>query len=177
MQNLEYVFVLSFDEKTENYFNDIVDFIAKSGASSYMVDAKIQPHITIADFHTDNIATIINELENNICNFRAGFVRWGSIGSFVPQVLFAAPIVNEYLLNTCSKMNGFLKPLASHFGEHYLPLQWVPHTTLATRLDNDSLSKAFASVVQKFSPIEGECVRLELVQCNPYVEIKAWQLG
>lgn len=90
---MEYAIVLHFDEETATYFNGIIKAIAESGSSSYMVDNKTIPHITIADFYTENIDVIITALDNNSAIFSAGEVTWASLGSFIPRVLFAAPIL------------------------------------------------------------------------------------
>jgi len=175
---MEYAMILCFDKDTESYFKNIITAIAESGASSYMSGAKYPPHITIADFQTDEINKIATEIDKNIANFSAGDVAWASLGSFAPRVLFAAPVMNEYLLNACTKINRLIKPLAPHCGGgHYLPFQWVPHTTLASRLDNDSLHKAFGVAIKNFSAVKGKCVKLMLIQCNQYEEIKSWDLA
>jgi len=174
---MDYAIILYFDEETESYFSNIIASIAESGASSYMVEAKVLPHITIADFHTENIDSIVSVLENNISDFSADDIIWASLGSFAPRVLFAAPVMNEYLQNANANINRLLKPLAAHCGYgQYLPFQWVPHTTLASHLDADSLNKAFNVAVQEFSTKKGKCNRLSLLQCNPVKEIRTWNL-
>jgi len=174
---MDYAVVLYLDHETESYFNNIIQSIANNGVSSYMIKKEIIPHITIADFHTEKIDSIVTVLENNISDFMVGDVIWASLGSFVPHVLYAAPVMNEYLLNACININRLIKPLAPHCGYgQYLPFQWVPHTTLASRLDNDSLSDAFNLAIQKFSAVKGKCIKLSLIQCSPVKEIKAWNL-
>jgi len=174
---MDYAVVLYFDKETESYFHDIIASIAHSGVSSYMIDHQIIPHITIADFHTEKIDDIMDVLENNISDFKQGDVIWASLGSFVPRVLFAAPVMNEYLLNSCTRVNSLIKPLAPHCGNgQYLPFQWVPHTTLASRLNGDSLNTAFGVALQKFTAIKGICNKISLIQCNPVKEIKTWSL-
>ncbi len=175
---MDYALTLYFDKDTESYFNSIISSIANSGASSYMVDTNIPPHITIADFYTEEVNIIVSEVDNNITNFTTGDVIWVSLGSFVPNVLFAAPVMNEYLLNACTNINRLVKPFAHHCGYgQYLPLQWVPHTTLASHLDNDSLIQAFNIATQNFTAVKGKCNRLTLAQCNPFIEIKTWDLA
>ena len=174
---MDYAIMLCFDKETESYFNDIITSIAASGASDYMIDAKAIPHITIADFHTEKIGDVISVLEENISGFISGEVMWASLGSFVPWVLFAAPVMNEYLHNACVRINSLIEPLATHCGSgQYLPYKWVPHTTLASRLNHDSLKKAFGVAMQKFSAIKGTCNRISLIQCSPFQEIKTWSL-
>ena len=173
---MDYALVLYFDKETESYFNGIIDSIASSGVSNYMVENNVVPHITIAAFYTEDIGSVVPVIDNNISHFVAGNVVWASIGSFVPRVLFAAPVMNEYLLNACVNMNRLVKPLAHCSYDHYLPYQWVPHTTLASNLESDSLRGAFNIAMQKFSAIAGKCVKLSLIQCNPIKEVKAWDL-
>jgi len=74
-------------------------------------------------------------------------------------------------------MNQIIKPLAPHCGfGQYLPFQWVPHTTLASRLDSDSLKRAFDVAMQKFTAIKGKCISLSLIQCSPVKELKTWDI-
>ena len=174
---MDYAVVLYFDKETESYFRDIIVSIAESEVSNYMIDSNVIPHITIADFHTENIDNVIDALEKSIYDFKLGDVIWASLSSFVPHVLFAAPVMNEYLLDTCVTINRIIKPLAPHCGNgQYLPFQWVPHTTLASRLDSKSLSMAFNIALQRFSAIKGKCNRISLLQCSPVQEIKTWDL-
>lgn len=176
---MDYAFILCFDEKTELSFNTLIELIAESGVSQYMVDAKIPPHISLDCFSTDNIQPIVNALDEHIACFTAGGIVWPSLGMFVPNVLFAAPVLNEYLLNACININRLVQPLST-VGEKgfYLPYQWVPHTTLALQLDNDGLQKAIAIVSKQFSFITGRTNRLKLVayKFKPYKEIKTWDL-
>ena len=176
---MDYAVVLYFDKATESYFRDIITAIANSGASNYMIDNQAIPHITIADFHTLKIEDVTTAFEDNIYEFMSGNVVWASLGSFAPRVLFAAPVMNEYLLNACINANRIIKPHVPHGGGigQYLPFQWVPHTTLASRLDRDSLSKAFDVALQHFSPVRGKCEKLSIVQCSPVLEIKTWELA
>ena len=174
---MDYAIIMCFDEDTEAYFNDIIRAISESGASAYMTDVKIPPHITVAYFRADKIEPIINELDEKISAFKEGEIKWVSLGAFVPNVLFAAPVMSEYLLNACAEMNRLIEPFSTPGDDgNYLPYNWVPHTSLAVRLDKEGLNKAFDMASQKFTPIKGKSRRLLLAECNPYREIKAWSL-
>ena len=172
--------MLCFDQNTESQFNNIFTSIIDGGVSNYMVEAKVPPHITVAYFSADEIEPIINEMDSHVSEFSTGNIIWASLGTFVPKVLFAAPVMNEYLLNTCINANRLIKPLCENgeAGRFYLPYNWVPHTTLALDLDNESLKKAFGIVSQQFTFISGQGNRLLLVEAksNPYNIIKTWEL-
>ena len=176
---MDYAFLLCFDKDTESQFKGIIESIAESGLNRYMIDAKIPPHISIACFSTDDVEPIIHELDGHISSFRAGNIVWPSLGMFVPHVLFAAPIMDEYLLGACININRLIEPFST-VGERgfYLPYQWVPHTTLALQLDEDGLKKATGITLEQFSFITGRSNRLKLVayNYNSYKEIKTWDL-
>ena len=177
---MDYAIALYFDKATADYFCNIINAIARSGGNNYMVDTKIPPHITISFFcaeKIEQIEKIKNELDNNLADFTAGDVIWTSLGIFVPAVIFAAPVLSEYLLNACINANKIVEPF-SEVGDygHYLPFNWVPHTALAVKLDQAGLKTAFDIASQQFNPISGRINRLVLAECNPYKEIAIWDL-
>jgi len=174
---LGYAFILCFDNDVESKFQNIIELIAESGISNYVTDTKIPPHISIAAFTTDNVDPIISKLDGHISDFKPGNIVWPSLGMFVPNVLFFAPVLNEYLLNACININRLIEPLST-VGERgmYLPYNWIPHTTLASKLDNDGLKKAIDITVKRFSFVAGKSNRLILVKSDPYEEIRTWDL-
>ena len=174
---MDYAIILCFDSDTDNYFQNIINSIADSGVSSYMTDKKIPPHITLAFFCTEKIDRVIDELDKRISDFKTGDITWASLGAFVPHALYSAPVLNEYLLNACINANHMVEPFST-VGDngHYLPYQWVPHTSLAVQLDNERLKKAFYIASQQFTAINGKSNRLLLAECNPYTKIKSWDL-
>lgn len=177
---MEYALMLCFDQNTEAHFKNIITSISDSGVSSHMVDANIPPHITIATFDTENIDTVASEIDKNITNFKADNVVWVSLGTFIPSTLFAAPVMNEYLLNACISANTAIKAFSTYgeMGRQYVPYNWVPHTTLAINLTKDMLKKAFNIASQKFTPVMGKCNRLLLAEwkSNPYEIVETWNL-
>ncbi|MCL1823264.1 MAG: hypothetical protein FWG44_03590 [Oscillospiraceae bacterium] len=174
---MDYAIILCFDMETEAKFNKIINTVSESSGNNYMLDNKIPPHITISYFCTDNINQIINMLDNNYSEFNEGEIFWASLGAFVPHTVFASPVLGEYLFNACVKANELVKGLADYgdYGQ-YLPNQWVPHTTLVTKLNKEEAEKAFNAAAQKFSMFGGKSNRLVLAECNPYKKIKTWNL-
>jgi len=102
---MDYAIVLYFDKDTEDYFNKIINDIAYGGVNKYMVDVKIPPHITISFFHINEVDNIINLLDENYLSFPTDTITWVSLGAFIPNVLYAAPVLSKYLLEICDKAN------------------------------------------------------------------------
>jgi 2'-5' RNA ligase len=173
-----YYFVLRFDRETEKRFDAVTRAVAERGANRYMIDAGIPPHVTVSSFcaeRPDDVKTVIDE---NRSLFAAGELIWVSLGAFPPQVLFAAPVLSEYLQDFCVKLNRLISPLAEagDYG-HYLPYQWVPHTTLATQMGESELHAAFETAVRHFTPFGGRSNRLILAEGDPYKELAVWDLS
>ena len=175
---MDYAIILGFDKKTEDKFRDITEAIADSGVNRYMLDNKIPPHVTISCVCTEDVAPVIAALDRYCAKLKPGELFWPSLGSFAPSVLFAAPVLNEYLMNACIGVNKLVKKYAE-IGDsgHYLPYQWVPHTTLAYKLNEAELKKAFEVAVQHFSAFGGKTNRLILAQCNPYKKLQTWEFA
>ena len=175
---MDYAVVLYFNKETEDKIQTIISKVADSGVNSYMIDTKIPPHVTIGAFDSDYEENIlIDKININIHRFQCGDIFWASIGVFNPNVIFLAPVLTEYILFLNKTINQELKTI-TRVGDrgYYLPNQWVPHTAIAIKLNQIELSKAFAVVQEEFVAFAGKVNRLALAKCNPYNEIKVWNL-
>ncbi len=172
---MDYFLILCFDDDTEKRFNALIQAIVQNGVNSYMT--KIPPHVTVSSFYADRPDTVRDAVDAKRSLFSTGDIFWASLGAFTPHTLFAAPVLNEYLQDFCVSMNGLISPLAEagDYG-HYLPYQWFPHTTLAAKLGEGELNKAFETAVRQFTPFGGRSNRLILAEGNPYKEIEVWDL-
>ena len=174
---MDYAICLLFDNATETVFTNIINAIADGGTERYMADTKIPPHITLAFFQTEQIERIIEMLTDNISTFPTSDIIWASLGAFIPQCIFAAPVMTEYLQNACVNANCLVAPFSKPGdGGHYLPNQWVPHTALSVKLNPDGLKTAFDIAIQHFSFLHGRSTRLMLAECNPFKEVRVWDL-
>ncbi len=173
---MDYAVVLYFDESSHKKLFDLMREIAVDG--SYMLEQKIPPHLTLCYFCSDDVQPIEKVLEKRVGKIACGEIFWASLGAFVPNnVLYAAPILNEYLCSLNAYLNSLIMPLANaDEGRHYQPHKWQPHTTLATKLSHDELAAAFEKASHLFTPFRGTSAKLALAKCNPYREIKVWDL-
>ena len=175
---MEYAITLNFDAKTEASFNALVEQLTEAQPRNYMQEHNIPPHVTIAFFCTEHIEDVAQKLDANISLFPAGNVTWASLGAFVPKVLFAAPVLDDYLQNACVTANRLVEDITEVGDEgHYRPNQWVPHTALVCQANREELTKAFDIAARHFTPLSGTACRMILAQCSPYKELKTWALS
>ena len=167
-----YLISLYFNEKTENRISGYMKQIAKYTGNTAMLDGNVPPHITIAAFHAESEEQAKQIFRNASFGAVSGKVHWVTLGSFLPNVIYIAPVLNEYLYGLSEIYNkeiSLYKEIESD--KRYQPLGWFPHTTLAKRLTAEQLCKGFEVMQKQFGPFEGQAVKVGLSKTNPYKDI------
>ncbi|GBU27450.1 hypothetical protein R84B8_00982 [Treponema sp. R8-4-B8] len=172
---MEYAVVFYFNKTTEEKINSLILKIANETGNRYMVDNNIPPHITISLFKYDEtVDTIINIVENNISTFNRNNIKIASIGMFNPNVLFLLPIMNDYLIESNKKISKIIKTNDKILlDKNYIENQWIPHISLGVKLNKNELINGIKILVEYF---EVETNKIGLVKCNPYRNIKMWEI-
>lgn len=173
---LEYAIVLHLDNKSAEQIQKIIEYVANCTENDYMTSNHILPHITIADFKADSdndINGVTADIAASLHKFDIPIV---SVGIFNPYVVFAAPVMNESLLNACKTANQILRQKGIECNRMYTPYNWVPHISLAVKLDEASVKKAVNAAIEKFQPVMAVAQKLSVAVCNPYREIKTFDL-
>ena len=99
----------------------------------------------------------------------AGIV-FDKTGSFGNVVLFLPPAENAYLRSANKSLHDMM-PFSPAEEGNYLPGKWVPHCSLAVRLDEVSFPAAQEEAERSFTEsISGMITRLTLAECYPYRE-------
>ena len=172
-----YLVSIYFDDKTEDRIQNYINKVAINSMNNYMIDANVPPHITISAFEADDEEIVIDLLDKKIKSLQSGILQWVSIGVFNPNVIFLTPVLNEYLHNLSLSIYEGLKEVEGiNISKYYLPLQWLPHTTIAKKLSQSQLLNAFETLQKSFSMFSGEVTRISLTKTNPYTEIKFWKI-
>ena len=173
---MEYAVVLSFDDSSAEQIQKITEYVANCTENDYMISNHIPPHITIADFNADS-DNDVNDVTDNIAASLSKFdISIVSVGIFNPYVVFAAPVMNESLLNACKTANQILQQRGFECNRMYTPYNWVPHISLAVKLDVASVKKAVNAALEKFQPLMAAAQKLTIAVCNPYRELKTFDL-
>lgn len=164
---------LDFDEKTEQKIKKDMIKLCEKGISTYALEYKVPPHITLSIFEYEN--QDISVLKKVVDSFKTILkpykVNFSSIGTFYPPVLFYAPVVTKQLMDINEKLYYELKDAVTEFNQYYIPDNWVPHVALGYKMTQNNLLVAFEYVQEIFSAFEGRYTKLVLGECNPYKEI------
>ena len=172
-----YLVSLYFDDKTTIKIQNLIDKVAEKSNNKFMIDNNVPPHITIGAFETNNENEVIKILDKKLKNFKSGEIIFASIGVFKSSVIFLSPVLNEYLHNLSVNIYEDLKDIDNTIiSKYYMPFQWMPHTTIAKKLNNEELFLAFQELEKNFNIFNGSVTKIGLSKTNPYEDIKLWDL-
>jgi len=174
----DYAVTLEFDKDSAARIQEMIDEVAVVTGCDHMKKYRIPPHVTVSCFVYDDEDRSLAEMDDIAKTLHKETVFFANIGIFNPLVIYLGPVMNEFLLNTCRTVNDRILRFAE-VGNHglYLPNQWVPHAAIAVKLSStEALNQAFAIVQQRFSAFGATAERIVLARCEPYEELRSWEL-
>lgn len=172
-----YLISIYFDEKTNKNIQNLITKVAKKTGNDFMLEGNVPPHITVSAFETKQEVEVLERLSVVAESIQQGKVRWVSVGSFLPNVIFIAPVLNEYLQDMTQSIYGKMESVEETImNPFYRPYQWVPHTTIGKLMTKEQLRDAFEVLQEQFVPFEGTVTRIGLAKTNPYTELALFDL-
>lgn len=157
----------------------LMEQAASTSGNTFMLDGNIPPHITVLAFETLDEDRAVKLLEDIVHNeLHAGNIHFASIGSFKGQMLYAEPVLNQYLHQMSVKLYEVYSELPDiKFSPYYKPFGWLPHMSICKHLDEGQMETAFSKVVKQFVPCEGVVARIGIAKTNPHRDIKVFGLN
>ena len=183
-----YLISAYFDENTNKIFKHLQQRISDKTGNDFMIRNNVMPHLTISAIEARNVDVLIPEFEK-VCREKLqpldekGVVNINntinivSVGQLFPRVIYAAPVLNEYMMNlSISIYNEFATIPETNISKFYQPYSWMPHITLGKCLDKEQMKQAFAVLQDLFMPIDGQITKIGLSMVNPYREVLSVEL-
>lgn len=172
-----YLLSLYFDKNDTNKLLNYMQLIEQETKNSYMNDHHIPLHLTLATIHDIDITQLYGELDKIISQINTGTLQLAAIGSFGRHTLYVMPVLDQYLFDLSLQLNQIIDE-TDHRRCHnrYRPFSWIPHITLARKLNVQQLTSAFALLASNFEPMEIKATRIALSRSHPYQDIAIWSL-
>lgn len=183
-----YLISAYFDENTNKILKHLQQRIADKTGNDFMIRNNVMPHLTISAIEARNVDVLIPAFEK-VCREKLqpldekGVVNINntinivSVGQLFPRVIYAAPVLNEYMMNlSISIYNEFATIPETNISKFYQPYSWMPHITLGKCLDKEQMRQAFAVLQDLFMPIDGQITKIGLSMVNPYREVLSVEL-
>lgn len=172
-----YLVSIYFDEKTNKTIQTLIDKVAGKTGNDFMIEGKVPPHITVSAFETKHEEEVLRRMQTITEDLRQAQLRWVSVGTFLPNVIYLALVLNEYLQNMTRTIYGTIEDVdETKMNPFYLPFQWMPHTTIGKLLTKEQMRDAFEVLQEQFVPFEGTVTKIGLAKTNPYTELALYEL-
>ena len=167
-----YLISLYFDKKTNQRIQQYMNQQAKKTGNTAMIDGQVPPHITISAFETKQEDEVIERFKRTALELQSGTIQWVSVGTFLPSVLYIAPVLNEYLHTLSEQIYDSIANMEDMtIRPCYRPLQWMPHTTIGKKLSREEMLMAFQMMQNQFGVFSGKAVKIGLAKTNPYRDL------
>ena len=175
---MDYAIVLYMNDEKTAMVNETIKELAPECGSDYCIGTV--PHVTISSIISDDEEAVKEEARKLSKLLTRGEIKIASIGVFNPWVLFLAPIVDSYLIESSQIANETMLKV-SEIGNkgRYIPNSWVPHMAVAMKMEKEGLYKAFKKLSEIFTPFCAEIDKMALIKWeedNPYQELAVYDL-
>jgi len=161
-----YAFVAYFDYETENYFRQIWKDLSESNITQYGLETKgKRPHITIADYDNLDKEKFLELVSKYYESKLKISVTLNILGTFINTgTLFVAPTLSKELLDFHNNHHDYFGQFNKNDNSFYLPGRWTPHCTIASRLSEDNMIKAFKYCKSNLNKIDCKLNEVALIE-------------
>ena len=166
-----YLISAYFDKTTNKALQKYIDNVAQATGNDFMLSHNVPPHLTLSAIEAKSVEVLLPSFEALSGQILRGKISIITVGQLMPQVLYVAPYLNEYLQEIELQIyNNFYAIPKTSISNYYKPLSWLPHITIAKTLSKEQMIEAF-KVMQDFKPINAEIVRIGLAKVNPHQDV------
>ena len=172
-----YLISAYFDEKTNSILQRYINQISEKTGNRFMTDNNVPPHMTISSIEARSVDVLVPAFEELRENIKAGEIRFVSIGQLLPYVMYATPVMNEYLLDLSNRIYSAYDSIQeTTISRYYKPLSWLPHVTLGKTLDRQQMQRAFQVMQESFAPFTACITEIGLAKVNPHEDVLRFKL-
>lgn len=161
-----YVVVGYLDKETENKFKNIWELLSDKGLTHYGVEIKgKRPHITIADYDSLDQEKFIRLFDNYYKDKEKINLSLTVLGTFIDtSTLFIAPTLSKELITFHDNHHNSFCEFNMNENSFYLPGRWIPHCTIASRLDETKMLEVFRFCQSALNKISCQIDEVAVIQ-------------
>ena len=172
-----YLISLYFDDGTNRILQRHIKRVAEKSGNTFMTDNNVPPHMTVAALEARSAAELIPAFTSLEGMVTGGEVNFVTVGQLFPYVIYASPVLNEYLQEMSEKVHSCFKDLEGvSESRYYLPGSWLPHVTIGKTLERQQMRLAFESLQENFAPFSGMVTAIGLASVNPHTDVSRIEL-
>ncbi|OXL85892.1 hypothetical protein BCV73_24550 [Paenibacillus sp. SSG-1] len=162
-----YGVVAHFDSNTELYIKNVWKGLSDKAISQYAEEVQDRrPHITIAGYDSGiNIEQFIADFDRFYESQKQISITLSSLGTFLNSgALFLAPVPSKEFLEIHGNHHNYFEIYRASAETQYLPNNWIPHCTLANRLNEEKLKEATVYCTKRIEPLTTSIVEISVIK-------------
>ena len=169
---MPFAVVLFFDRSQSSPFDVVIEELAVKKAAPFMHENSI-PHVTLAIYDEINGSKSKQKIKVFASQLKPEPFVFTHLGLFRSKMnaVFAAPIVNEPLLEFHKKFHDFFKDEGTDSWENYLPGKWVPHCTLAFDVSDGKRDEVLSICQNLMLPLTVDASSIGIMEFEPVREL------
>lgn len=172
-----YLVSVYFDEKTNKILQRYINQIAEKTGNAFMLEHKVPPHMTILQIEARNEDALVVRMDSLRDTLQSGVIEIVSVGMLLPYVIYATPVLNEYLLDLSKSTYQTFEGIEdTKISKYYKPMFWLPHITLGKILSKEQIISAVEVMQNQFVPITAMVTEIGLAKVNPHEDIVRFKL-
>lgn len=162
-----YAIIATLDRQTEKVIRGIWNELKELSLSDYAYEVKDrEPHITLASFEVDDIDSVIKILYSRLNPVLPLKITFQSLGSFLgTNIVYLSPTKTPDVMNLHSRIHELFKEIIEPDSQ-YAPLNWIPHLTIANRIDEDKLAEIYRYCLNQISNQDAFIINLKLIEIS-----------
>ncbi|RED32135.1 2'-5' RNA ligase superfamily protein [Paenibacillus sp. VMFN-D1] len=127
---------------------------------------KINDHILRWGYDSGiNIEQFISDFDRFYESQKQISITLSSLGTFLnPGALFLAPVPSKEFLEIHGNHHNYFEIYRASAETQYLPNNWIPHCTLANRLNDEKLKEATVYCTNRIEPLTTSIVEISVIK-------------
>lgn len=161
-----YAIVGYLDYETDEYIKNLWKVLSEKDITRYGVEAKgKRPHITLADYENIDKAEFIKLFNNYYKDKIKVDINLNVLGTFINTgTLFLSPTLSDKLFNFHKNHHNYFKEFDLNDRSLYLPGNWIPHCTIASRLSEENMIRAFRYCKSTIKKVIGKLEEIAFIE-------------
>ncbi|MGE6536586.1 2'-5' RNA ligase family protein [Bacillus luti] len=161
-----YAMIATFDDVFTNKIRALQNELTNIIGTNQL--AGVEPHITLADYNELDVTVYIEKLKEFIATQEnLATVDFPSIGTFPTNgTIFLAPTTTDEMLRFHHSYHDYFKTFHDNLNSYYVPGKWIPHCTIANRVNINQFLIVMEYVYGKFDFATASIEKLKLIKVN-----------
>lgn len=167
-----YAVAALFDNETEKCIKNLWNSLRDKEISNYGQEVKDRrAHITIADYNNLDKNSFIELMEEVYKDKNEIEISLSILGTFIKSgTLFVSAAITTELQEFHKNYHDKFAEFNDDPNSFYLPGKWVPHCTIASRLNDENMLKAFDYCSKELKMIKGKITEIALLEFQEFNE-------